>query len=244
MAPPRISLAKHAYAHRGLWGEGVPENSVAAFRAASAAGLGCELDVRMTRDGELVVFHDATLQRMCDSPKAIADINFVELRGFRLPDTSRIPTLREALEAMNGLPTLIEVKIDPPNRRILPFIIEYMNQSDAIATLMSFDEPSVWRMAQLMPSRQIGQLIEPLSDLGPEGVAQKAQRASDAGCAYLAPHHTSLSATRHTLPLITWTVRTEADLYLARKHGAAPIFEGPALEGMSPALAMPPGTPI
>ena len=239
MAPPRIDLIRHAYAHRGLWSEGVPENSLAAFRSAAAAGLGAELDVRMTRDGELVVFHDRTLERMCGSSRQIAEINFVELRGFRLPDNSRIPTLREALEAMAGLPTLIEVKIDPPNRRILPLIIEYMNQSPATATLMSFDEPSVWRMTTLMPERQIGQLIEPVSDIGKDGVAHKAQTAIDVGCAYLAPHHSSLSAVRVGAPLVTWTVRTEEELRLARKHGAAPIFEG-----LNPALAIPAGTPI
>lgn len=239
MAPAPIDLTAYAYAHRGLWGGDVPENSVAAFRAASAAGVGCELDVRMTRDGELVVHHDATLQRMCGSPKAIADINFVELRGFRLPDNSRIPTLREALDAMNGLPTLIEVKIDPPNRKILPLIIEYASMLDAPATLMSFDEPSVWRMTTLMPNRQIGQLIEPLNELGPEGVAQKAKRARDLGCAYLAPHHSSLQAARGARTAITWTARTEQDLSIARKHGVAPIFEG-----LNPALAIPRGTPI
>lgn len=239
MAPPRIDLVRYAYAHRGLWGEGVPENSGPAFRAAAAAGLGVELDVRMTRDGELIVFHDATLERLCGSPKAVAEINFVELRGFRLPGGSRIPTLREALEAMAGLPTLIEVKIDPPNRRILPLIIEYMNQSPAPATLMSFDEPSVWRMTTLMAERQIGQLIEPLSDLGPDGVAQKAKRARDFDCAYIAPHHTSLAAARDAGPLVTWTVRTEKELATARRHGAAPIFEGLKL-----ALAIPGGTPI
>ena len=239
MAPPRIDFARYAYAHRGLWSEGAPENSLAAFRAAAAAGLGVELDVRMTRDGELIVFHDSTLKRMCGSPKHIAEINFVELRGFRLPDGSRIPILREALEAMNGLPTLIEVKIDPPNRRILPLIIEYMNQSAAPATLMSFDEPSVWRMATLMPERQIGQLIEPLEDLGPHGVAQKAARALNLNCAYLAPHHSSLPAVRDAGPLVTWTIRTENELAIARKHGAAAVFEG-----LKPALAIPGRTPI
>ena len=239
MAPPHIDFARHAFAHRGLWSEKAPENSVPAFRAAAAAGLGVELDVRMTRDGELIVFHDATLERMCSSPKRVGDINFVELRGFRLPDGSRIPTLREALEAMNGLPTLIEIKIDPPNRRILPLVIEYMKQSPAPATLMSFDEPSVWRMATLMPERQIGQLIEPLSDIGPEGVAQKAKRARNSDCDYIAPHHSSLAATPNAGPLVTWTVRTETQLSIARRYGAAPIFEG-----LNPALVIAGGTPI
>lgn len=243
MSAVDFDVTAFAYAHRGLWGGSIAENSVPAFKAAAAAGVGVELDVRMTRDGELIVFHDATLERMCGSPKEIAEINFVELRGHRLPDGSRIPTLREALEAMAGLPTLIEVKIDPPNRKILPLIIEYMNQHSAPATLMSFDEPTVWRMATLMPNRQIGQLIEPVKDIGADGVVQKAIRGHEAGASYLAPHHSSLASTPAGPPRVTWTVRTEKELQLARKHGAAPIFEGFSAEQVA-ALAKSTGTPI
>jgi len=176
---------------------------------------------------------------MCGSPARLADINFVELRGHRLPDGSKIPTIREALEAMNGLPTLIEIKIDPPNRKIVPPLIEYMQGVEAPCTLMSFDEWTVWRMAMLLPGFAIGQLIEPVEEIGADGVADKADRAREAGCAYLAPHHTSLAVVRETepggeYPLVTWTTRTEAQLRLAKRHSAAPIFEG-----LAPALAKP-----
>jgi glycerophosphoryl diester phosphodiesterase len=222
-------IGSFAYAHRGLWGEGAPENSLAAFRAAAKAGVGCELDVRMTRDGELVVFHDADLVRMCGDPGRISELRFVELRAHRLPDTSRIPTLREALEAMAGLPALIEVKIDPPNRQILPPLIEYLQRSTAPVTVMSFDEWAVGRLAMLMPDHAVGQLIEPMKELDAPSIADKAARAVEYGCAYIAPHHSSLAAARPAagdLPLVTWTVRTQAELQLARKHAAAPIFEG------------------
>lgn len=234
MTDRSFDLSNFAYAHRGLWSKAVPENSLNAFRSAAAAGLGCELDVRMTRDGELIVFHDATLERMCGSPARLSDINFVELRGYKLPDGSKIPTLREALEAMNGLPTLIEVKIDPPNRQIVPVLIEYLQRVTAPATVMSFDEWTVWRLAMLLPGFAVGQLIEPLEELGAEGVAEKAGRAREGGCAYLCPHHTSLSEAGDDLPLVTWTVRTEPQLRLAKRHSAAPIFEG-----LDPTLAKP-----
>ena len=52
------------YAHRGLHGNGIPENSLAAFRLAAEAGCGIELDVQLSRDGEVMVFHDYTLTRM------------------------------------------------------------------------------------------------------------------------------------------------------------------------------------
>jgi glycerophosphoryl diester phosphodiesterase len=234
-----FDLSAFAYAHRGLWSSTVPENSLNAFRSAAAAGLGCELDVRMTKDGEIVVFHDATLERMCGAPARLSDISFVELHGARLPDGSKIPTLREALEAMNGLPSLIEVKIDPPNRQIVPALIEYMQRIEAPATVMSFDEWTVWRLAMLLPGFAIGQLIEPIEEIGASGVAAKAERAREGGCTYLAPHYTSLAIVRETepgeeFPLVTWTVRTEAQLRLSKKHASAPIFEG-----LDPALAKP-----
>jgi glycerophosphoryl diester phosphodiesterase len=234
-----FDLTAFAYAHRGLWTKAVPENSLNAFRSAAAAGLGCELDVRRTKDGELVIFHDATLERMCGSPARISDIPFVELRGHRLPDGSKIPTLREALEAMNGLPTLIEVKIDPPNRKIVPPLIEYMSHVEAPSAVMSFDEWTVWRLCMLLPGFAIGQLIEPVEDIGADGVAVKAERAREGGCAYIAPHHSSLAIVRETepgeeLPLVTWTVRDQAQLRLAIRQSAAPIFEG-----LDPTLAKP-----
>jgi glycerophosphoryl diester phosphodiesterase len=226
-----FDLSAYAYAHRGLWGGGIPENSVAAFKAAAAAGLGCELDLRMTRDGELIIFHDADLKRMCGDRAKISDLRFVELRGHKLPDGSRIPTLREAIEAMNGLPMLIEIKIDPPHRQIVPPLIEYMQRLDVPATLMSFDEWTVWRLAQLLPGYPAGMLIEPVSEIGADGVAAKAERARQIGVAYLCPHHTSLEAAKpgrgtRDMPLVTWTVRTQPELKRARKHGAAPILEG------------------
>ena len=234
-----FDLTAFAYAHRGLWSSAVPENSLNAFRSAAAAGVGCELDVRMTKDGELVVFHDATLERMCGSPARLSEINFVELRGHRLPDGSKIPTIREALEAMNGLPTLIEVKIDPPNRKIVPVLIEYMQQVEAPSAVMSFDEWTVWRLIMLMPGFAVGQLIEPIKEIGAGGVAAKADRAREGVCAFIAPHHTSLAIVRDTepgeeFPLVSWTVRTEAQLRLAKRHSAASIFEG-----LAPGLAKP-----
>ena len=61
-------------AHRGLWSpKGAPENSLAAFEAAVDGGFGIELDVRLSSDGEVMVFHDAGLERMCGTQGRLAD---------------------------------------------------------------------------------------------------------------------------------------------------------------------------
>ena len=61
----RFDLGAFAYAHRGLWlKDGPPENSLAGFRAAAAAGLGVEFDLRPSADSEVMIFHDPLLDRM------------------------------------------------------------------------------------------------------------------------------------------------------------------------------------
>ncbi len=67
-----FDVSAFAYAHRGLWDAGAPENSLAAFEAARAAQIGVELDVRLTSDNVPVVFHDAGLERMCGHRELLA----------------------------------------------------------------------------------------------------------------------------------------------------------------------------
>ena len=68
------------YAHRGFHGEeGIPENSMAAFKKAKESGYGIELDVQLTKDGVMVVHHDYDLKRTCGVNKKIADLTYREL---------------------------------------------------------------------------------------------------------------------------------------------------------------------
>jgi glycerophosphoryl diester phosphodiesterase len=253
----RFDVGAFAYAHRGLWDptrpERQPENSIAAFEAAARAGVGCELDVRTTADGRIIVFHDATLERMCGRPERVDALDFRDVRLARLPDGSQIPTLEEALEAMSGLPTLVEIKIDPRpdgesrDRRAVAATLGALRFSNAPAAAMSFDEPALWsllgaRVTDPSFGRQIGQLIEPADELGVDEIRKKAERALTNGVSYLAPHISSLetvAAVASGLPLVTWTVRDPAQLGHARVTGAAPIFEGFPAD-----LAKPRGTPI
>ena len=78
------------YAHRGLHNnkEGIPENSMAAFRKAVDAGYGIELDVQMTKDGVPVIFHDYTLERMCGVEGRLSELCFEELQKLALLNTS------------------------------------------------------------------------------------------------------------------------------------------------------------
>lgn len=99
-------------AHRGLHSDAIPENSLAAFKAAAKSGYAIELDVRLTADCRLVVFHDEDLKRMCNVEGKISHFTYEQLCCFRLLDSDeRIPLLSDVLKLVNGsVPLLIEVK--------------------------------------------------------------------------------------------------------------------------------------
>jgi glycerophosphoryl diester phosphodiesterase len=104
-------LADLPLAHRGLHGDGVPENSLAAFAAASDAGYGVELDVMLSGDGEVMVVHDPTLGRLTGRDLVVGRLRADELRALRLLGSDEgIPTLREALTLIGDTPTMVEVK--------------------------------------------------------------------------------------------------------------------------------------
>ena len=219
----------------------MPENSLAAFEAARAAGIGVELDVRLTADNVPVVFHDAGLERMCRHRELLARVTAEELGAHRLPDGSAIPTLAQVLDVMGNLPILLELKVDGVAGEIAERTAEAIADRGGLLAVMSFDEPTVAKLCRLVTDRPVG-LLAIADNQVEEDIAGKAASARAMGCDYVAPHHSVLDvmeAAAGGLPMVTWTVRTAEELALARKHGAAPIFEG-----FSPALAMSPGTPI
>lgn len=106
------------FAHRGYHSlkKGIPENSLPAFRAAMEKNYGIELDIHITKDRQLVVFHDDTLTRVCGIDRRPEEMTLQELKGCTLLNTrEHIPTLEEVLSLVNGrVPLLIELKM--PNR--------------------------------------------------------------------------------------------------------------------------------
>ncbi len=122
--PDREKLGGIYIAHRGLHGiskgsdgKMIPENSLAAFELASQKGLAIENDIHLTKDGEVVVFHDDSLLRMCGIDKKPEDMTLAEIKELTLADSEeRIPTLKECLDTVKGrVPLLIEFKSADPS---------------------------------------------------------------------------------------------------------------------------------
>lgn len=103
-------------AHRG-WKAKYPENTLEAFRAALALGVDqLETDVRMTEDGELVLIHDATVDRTTNGTGKVREMTLAELKTLDAGNGTKIPTLTEFMELVKDHPTItldIELKVYP-----------------------------------------------------------------------------------------------------------------------------------
>lgn len=111
------------FAHRGLHvnDDGIPENSIAAFKAAVDAGYGIELDVQLSKDGQVVVFHDDTLNRVCGVDGRVDAYDYGELRQMSLLGTGeRIPLFTEVLKILEkgSGPLICELKNGPRNNEL------------------------------------------------------------------------------------------------------------------------------
>lgn len=112
-----LDVYKKTYiAHRGLFNKNrddyIPENSMAAFERAIQKGYGIELDVQMSTDGKLVVFHDETLERMCQDERILHNLSYDEISQLRLGGSEhKIPLLEDVLRLIDGrVPLVVEIK--------------------------------------------------------------------------------------------------------------------------------------
>ena len=129
-------------AHRGFFDNKgpAPENSLAAFAAATERGYGIELDVQLTRDGYLVVFHDGNLKRMCGVDREVEECTYEELCQYTLASSQKkIPLFSEALAVIGGkVPLIVEIKNSPKWREASEETAKLLDTYTGIYCLESF----------------------------------------------------------------------------------------------------------
>ena len=141
------------YAHRGLHNDVIPENSMEAFARAVDAGYGIELDVRVSSDGELMVFHDETLDRMTAESGKFIERTAEELKKIKLRGTDNtIPTLCEVLELVNGrIPLLVEIKEFGTTYKATEKTAEILKEYKGPFIVESFNPMALGKLKELAP---------------------------------------------------------------------------------------------
>ncbi len=160
--PELSALLKHHYAHRGLHNlrQGIPENSMAAFARAVIHGYGIELDVQLSKDGQAVVFHDATLNRMCGVDKRVDALTLAELKELSLAGTrEKIPAFQEFLDLINGqVPLVVEIKMDKKDDRIPEEVNRLLKDYKGVYCIESFHPSALIWYKKHRPDVVRGQL--------------------------------------------------------------------------------------
>jgi glycerophosphoryl diester phosphodiesterase len=238
-APPaaRVAFLKgRRFAHRGFHGGGIVENSRTAFLAAIARGDGIELDVQASRDGVAIVFHDYELGRLTDAQGALAARDAADLARIRLKGAEEtLPSLGDVLGLVAGrVPLLIEVKSrDRRPARLCAAVRDALAGYAGPAAVMSFN-PEVGRwFAAYAPEVVRGLVVTEEDKKGLRGAWERhlaLWRAKPDFLAYdVRDLPSSFAATQRArgLPVLSWTVRSDADEATVAVHADAPIHERP-----------------
>ena len=171
VAPGRSSRAQRTpflgrtFAHRGLYraDQSVPENSLAAFSAAVEAGYGIELDVQLTEDGQIVVFHDDTLLRACGVDARVDDYRWQELcEKMRLFGTEHtIPLFSQVLSVVRSqVPLIVELKTGGDWQGLCARVRDMLRSYEGPYCIESFDPHIVRWFYRNAPEILRGQLSE------------------------------------------------------------------------------------
>jgi glycerophosphoryl diester phosphodiesterase len=232
--PRRVApLLACPYAHRGLHGAGVIENSRGAFLAAIATGHGIELDVQASRDGDAFVFHDYELERLTEGTGAVASLGSAELARVRLKGSDEtMPDLPEILKLIAGrVPLLIEVK--SRDRHVGPLCLSVFRALDGYrgaVGVMSFN-PEVGRWFALHGPRILRGLVVTEGGRRWRGGLARSLALWRSRAQFLAydvrdlPSRFAGRARRRGLPVFTWTCRSADDRARAAACADQPIYE-------------------
>jgi len=237
--PARVAfLRSHDIAHRGLWGHGLPENSLAAASAAIRQGFGIECDVRLSRDGTVIVFHDSDTQRMTGRAGRIAQLATHEIVARRfLGSDEQIPTLAQLLALIAGrVPLLIELKTDTlaqaaplclAVRRALEGYrgpVAVMGFNPQVAHWFATHAPRIVRGLVMTEHRETrGQAWR-------DAILRRlaVRRARPDFLAYdvrFLPSALPAALRLRGLPVLSWTVRSPQDRATVAAYADRPIFE-------------------
>lgn len=227
------------YAHRGLHGKNIPENSIAAFELACQKGYGIELDVQLSKDGTVMVFHDYTLNRMTGMDGKVCETEAKDLTKLKLKNTDQtIPTFEQVLSAVNGrVPLLVELKGENLNTALCEKVAVILKEYKGDYCIESFNPLLLRAMRKQLPNAFYGQLYtnvckdkkkySPLNILlslmffnflaKPDFIAYKYK--------YRNSLPVKLTTKCYKATRFSWTIKSEEEMKNAQENNECAIFE-------------------
>ncbi len=214
------------FAHRGLHGPEFPENSLIAFAAALEFGAGIECDLRLTRDGQIIVFHDRDARRMCGVSLVIAELTIADIVRLHVGD-GPVPTIASLLSLVGGrVPLLLEVKVQDDIWRWVAALRQALTGYAGPFGIMSFD-PRVSRLLKTnWPEVRRGLVIRDSLPRWRRWWAMAIAHPDFVAVEVTALGKPWVARARSDIPVYSWTVQTPDQGRTAQIHADAPIWEG------------------
>ena len=236
---PHSWLLKYPIAHRGLHDSNVtiPENSLSAFRKSIQAGYSIELDIHILKDGNLAVFHDDTLTRMCKTDSRINDLDAISIKNYNLINSQeKIPLLQEVLDIINDrVPLLIEIKNTAKVGEAEAALMKQMRNYKGRFAIQSFNPFSIAWFKTNYPDVPRGQLSGNFRSEKMNFIIKKVlqnflfnwkSKPHFIGYDIHALPNKKVSRLRRKgLPVLGWTVRTEQEYKAIAAYCDNIIFE-------------------
>lgn len=202
------------YAHRGMHGGKIGENTLEAFSKAVENGYGIELDVRVSSDGQAVVAHDSALWHESGEGKSVSELTAEELKEYG------IPLLSEVLKLVDGqVPLIVELKCETRDISICPIAAEVLDEYNGEYCIESFNPYVLKWYRECRPEIARGQLSTSFAREGMKGpkyfllenlLVNSVSKPDFIAYNHKSPFNLSLMLCRklYNTPVIAWTVET------------------------------------
>lgn len=230
-------LSRNLIAHRGYHNnkKGIPENSVLAFKKAIDNKYLIELDVRLTKDKKLVVFHDGNLKRVCGVNKRVKDLTYRELLKYNLFDTTlKVPLFSDVIKLVNGrVPILIETKYHNRYGVLEKILINELSNYKGIYAIQSFYPMSLLWLKRNTKDIPIGLLSSNFKNdlnrlksiIGKTLILDLFFKTDFISYDVKGLPNNYLSYKRDKKKIVIWTIKNKKDYDLARQYTDSLICE-------------------
>ncbi len=230
-------LSRSLIAHRGYHNnkKGIPENSVLAFKKAIDNNYLIELDVRLTKDQKLVVFHDDNLKRVCGVNKRVKDLTYIELLKYNLFDTTlKVPLFSDVIKLVNGkVPILIETKYHNRYGVLEKILINELSNYKGLYAIQSFYPMSLLWLKRNTKDIPIGLLSSNFKNdlnrlksiIGKTLILDLFFKTDFISYDVKGLPNNYLSYKRDKKKIVIWTIKNKKDYDLARQYTGSLICE-------------------
>ena len=219
-------ITDNSIMHRGFFdNEKIVENTIKAFKKSNSNHHPYELDVRLTKDEKVIVFHDDTLTRLCKSNKNVSDMTYDELKKIKLLNIDSIPLFEDVLKLDNKYGILIEIKNDDNNMLIVDKVLELLSNYNKEFAIISFNKNTLKYIRSINKNIKLGYLIGNKENRFLNKLFIKTFKPDFLSVNKLEVDNKYIINFKKNKPVLIWTIKNRQDYNKYKNKGTSLVLE-------------------